>query len=280
MLILKATLNNPNVQVVDLIEQTHPLGRFSESILKSICSFENSPKGYAELYQTVLIDIPVGKYMSLFLKEEGDKTMSGTNEVKNLLEEMPITKLENSLRKYYLEDFYNFCTKEIGGETGIIMGELLKSKADQLAINITLNSFGTTLNDPNMRKDRQDLYPSLGNLYPIGFERLSFVSDEDELGEALRPFKQFSYLYNQYRNDEKTIDDLFFEKEVMENEIAFEGQFNYACFYSYIKLREAEIRNLLWICECIVQKSKSRLEDHFIPVFAKVSPWRAASQQT
>lgn len=32
-----------------------------ESTMRSIPSFEANPKGYADLYQTVLIDTPVGK---------------------------------------------------------------------------------------------------------------------------------------------------------------------------------------------------------------------------
>ena len=53
MLILKATMNNPNVSVAPLVEQVHPLGKFKSSTLKSIVAFESSAKGYAELYQTV-----------------------------------------------------------------------------------------------------------------------------------------------------------------------------------------------------------------------------------
>ena len=44
-----------------------------------------------------------------------------------------------------------FCQK-LGGETATIMGEILMAQADQRAINITLNSFHTPLNEPNMRE--------------------------------------------------------------------------------------------------------------------------------
>ena len=111
MLVLKATLNNPNVDVKDLIEQAHPLGKFKAATMRSICAFENTTKGYSELYQTVLVDTPIGKYFQQFLQEESDKMMQATGEVRNLLEEMPTTKLENSLRKLYLEDFFVFCQK-------------------------------------------------------------------------------------------------------------------------------------------------------------------------
>lgn len=37
--------------------------------------------------------------------------------------------------------------QKVGGDTAVVMGELLKARADAMAINITLNSFGTPLNE-------------------------------------------------------------------------------------------------------------------------------------
>jgi V-type H+-transporting ATPase subunit d len=247
---LKATLNNPNINVNALTEQLHPLGKFKEGIIRSICSFENSPRGYAELYHTVLVGIPVGKYMRIFITEEGERGMHATGQVRSLLEEMPTTKLENSLRKYYLEDAY--------------------------AINITLNSFNTPLNELNMRIDRQHLFPSIGHLYPDGFSRIAAVSNDDELGQALQYWKQYNAIFESYRSEEKTIDDLFYEKEVMECELAFEGQFSYACFYSFMRLKEAEIRNITWVSECIIQRAKTRIMQHYVPIFTRTANWRHA----
>lgn len=66
ILLLKGTLNNTNnsVNIQDLIKKCHPLGLFKESLMRSICTFENTPSGYAELYSTVLIDTPVGTFCS------------------------------------------------------------------------------------------------------------------------------------------------------------------------------------------------------------------------
>ncbi len=275
ILILKAVLNNPNAVVEDIISEAHPLGKLSESTLKSICAFENTPRGYSELYQTVLIDTPIGKYFKQFLAEESMKQTQDSGEVQNLLEEMPTTKLENSLRKLYLEDFHSFCVKNLGGETAVLMDILLKARADATAINITLNSFGTSLNEPSMRQsDRKMLYPSFGALYPEGTNALSFVGDEDELQAVLRNYPEYRSIFDKYVTEEKTIDDAFYEREVMLNEIAFDGQANYACFYAFVRLKEQEIRNLVWLCECIVQRQKSRMRQHYIPIFSQDSAWR------
>lgn len=37
--------------------------------------------------------------------------------------------------------------QQVGGDTAEIMGEILEARADRVAINITLNSFGTPLNE-------------------------------------------------------------------------------------------------------------------------------------
>ena len=69
-----------------------------------------------------------------------------------------------------------------------------------MAINITLNSFGTQLNDPNMRQsDRRMLYPSIGHLYPAGIELLSNVGDESELMQVLRPYVHYRNIFEQYQ---------------------------------------------------------------------------------
>jgi len=47
--------------------------------------------------------------------------------------------------------------------------------------------------------------------------------------------------------------------------MSFEQQFNYGVFYSYFKLKEQEIRNILWIAECILQDHKQDI-NHYIPL--------------
>ena len=198
MLILKAA-NNGRTDVADIIEQCHPLGRFDANTMRSIASFENTPEGHSELYRTVLVETPIGKYFERYLIEtKEDAKRQNAEERKNIffspyfvryylylvfdtyisvfnivhfwvqyfcfigqqiLNDESTTILEMWLTKLYLEDFYLFC-KELGGDTELVMCEILETRADTTAISITLNSFNTPLNEPKHLQDRADLYPS------------------------------------------------------------------------------------------------------------------------
>lgn len=276
MLLLRGTLSGRNVN--ELIAQCHPLGMFKESTMRNIPSFEANPRGYADLYETVLVDTPVGPYFQAYL-DQSASAIGAASEVRHVLEEVQIEILKNSLMKLYLEDFYSFC-ENLGGDTAEVMCGLLRARADRAAINITLNSFGTPLNDATMREtDRKRLYPSIGELYPAGTDLLSKVDDEAKLGQALSSYPQYNAIFEKFLNsspEEFSIDDEFYKREVQMYELAFENQMHFGCVYAYVKLKEQEIRNLVWISECILQRRKDQISN-FIPVFSRGSDWRAES---
>jgi len=91
MLLLKGALSGRDIN--ELMAQCHPLGMFKESVMRSIPTFEANAKGYQDLYQTVLVDTPVGPYFSMFLQEN-----SGHG-VRNILAEVEIEIIKSSLIK-------------------------------------------------------------------------------------------------------------------------------------------------------------------------------------
>ncbi len=273
MLLLRGSLSGRKID--DLMSQCHPLGMFKDSTMRSIPHFEASAQGYAELYETVLVDTPVGPYFQQYLDSESEM-LASAGEVKNVLEETQIEILRNSLMKLYLEDFYEFCEK-MGGITAEVMCHLLRCRADKFAISLTLNSFGTPLNEPAMRENtRRKLYPSFGTLYPGATDMLSKVDDDGKLVQVVSIYPAYRDMFDKFLNanpEEFSIDDEFYINDVKEHELAFENQCHLGVFYAYTKLREQEVRNLVWISECVLQRMKSEV-DKYIPIFSSQSMWR------
>jgi len=241
VLLITGTLHERDI--TELIEKCHPLGMFDAMASLSVAT------NVSELYNSVLVDTPLATYIQGCLSEED-------------LDEMNIEIIRNTLYKAYLEDFYAFC-KRMGGETEEVMCPILEFEADRRAINITINSFGTELT----KDDRAKLYPSFGMLFPEGAARLSKADDIEQVKQVLEVYG----LYRDLLKDgsgvtEASLEDGFFKHEVRLNTLAFMHQFHYGIFYSFVKLKEQEIRNIVWIAECIQQEQRSKI-DQYINIF-------------
>ncbi|MQM08601.1 hypothetical protein Taro_041457 [Colocasia esculenta] len=289
VLIVTGTLHERDVQ--ELLEKCHPLGMFDSIATLAVA------QNMRELYRLVLVDTPLAPYFSECITSESVAQKVGFVNMRcRDLDDMNIEIMRNTLYKAYLEDFYKFCQK-LGGATAEIMSDLLSFEADRRAINITINSIGTELT----RDDRRRLYSNFGLLYPYGHEELAVCEDTEQAsfggwGEKWTKMTAFGSLVNHqdcigdlgqsevrgvvekyppYQSifakisygESQMLDKAFYEEEVKRLCLAFEQQFHYGVFFAYIRLREQEIRNLMWISECVAQNQKSRVHDSVVFIF-------------
>ncbi|KZF25279.1 ATPase, V0 complex, subunit D [Xylona heveae TC161] len=260
-LLITGTLHERDTR--ELLERCHPLGWFET--MPVLCVATN----IEELYNSVLIETPLAPYFKGSLSHQD-------------LDELNIEIIRNTLYKNYLEDFYSWVNSHPelkGTPTSEVMSEVLEFEADRRSINITLNSFGTELS----KADRKKLYPNFGRLYPEGTLMLSRADDIEGVRIAVDGVADYKTFFDQTGLSQngpsgvgnmaggtgaegKSLEDLFYQKEMEISKMAFTRQFTHAVVYAWVKLREQEIRNITWISECIAQNQKERI-GNYISVF-------------
>ncbi|UYV60178.1 vha-16 [Cordylochernes scorpioides] len=231
MLLLGTLSGKP---VAELVAKCHPLGRFPN--MGTIGIATNS----SELYEAVLIDTPLAPYF---------KECSITEEK---LDELNIEVIRCVLYKSYIESFYDYC-QGLGDTTAEIMAELLKLECDRRAMTISLNSLGTGLS-----KDiKESLLPARGHLHPYYLPELAKIDDVEQLKTIVEGLPEYKGIFD---DGEENLEDKLIQKEVHMCIDSFLHQFHYGIFYAIFKLKQQEVTNLIWIAECITQKSRHKIE--------------------
>ncbi|XP_035774099.1 V-type proton ATPase subunit d-like [Anopheles albimanus] len=242
ILLITGTLHQRSI--CELISKCHPLGQFEQLGALPIAST------LTDLYYAILIDTPVAPFFADCLSVRD-------------LDEINAEVLRNTVYRAYLEAFHKFCSR-LGGATADVMCEMLAFEADRRAIIVTINAFDTLLT----KDDCVHLYPRCGRLHPDGLAALARATDYQQTKAAASYCVEYAAMFEEAeRNpDGRTLEDRFSGHEVKLHVRSFMQQYHFGVFYSYLRLREQEHRNILWIAECIAQKHRTRM-DHYIPIF-------------
>lgn len=75
ILIIKYSLNGQTMTASELEKECNPLGKIPTHIINAISTFDNSPKGFSDLFHVILVELPVGKYFCAYLNEQSHKSV-------------------------------------------------------------------------------------------------------------------------------------------------------------------------------------------------------------
>ncbi|KAH8335360.1 hypothetical protein KR074_000253, partial [Drosophila pseudoananassae] len=241
--LLIAGLNNRK-SMKRLLKMCHPLGFFDSLAAIEVAS--NS----AELFDMVLIDTPIAKFVAPELISQ------------NLLSN-DVEVVRATLYRYYLEHFYTYCMS-LGGTTATVMADLLAFEADRRSITIAVNALQS-----DMRPDeRMRMFPSCGYLPHAALHGMATAPDTERIREICNSFVTYGKMFDNIERDVDgmiTLEDRFLMVEAKKNVQSYMQQFHFGVFYSFIRLKQLECRNIVWISECISQRQTERI-NAFIPI--------------
>lgn len=171
--------------------------------------------------------------------------------IKKNIKENDFQMINAKLQKMLIEDFYN----EI--EDGYIK-EILKCEGDRKIIEIVLNTIESEIKG----LERAVMFPTVTSIDMGMRKKLSECMSYDEFRSIINCHHRLRKIIG--FEDEKIISSLIsLEVDTYYNSFSIFNDIS--CVYAYFKLKEQEIKNIIWIVECISMKNKNFVKDIIIP---------------
>lgn len=154
------------------------------------------------------------------------------DEVQNIFKEMRPENIRTSLKKMWLEDFYEFCTEKLNDTSSGILDDLLKFEADMRSIQAVYNTIGSRENSSTAKiaNTRKQLSPAMGYLYPDSQAILRTANTLDALKEAVKGVENYKDIVKdapdpqrrEEQNFATTLDDLMYDEEIKRYSLVFD----------------------------------------------------------
>lgn len=271
--LIQGVVNKKNY--AELYARADPLGHFEG--LAELANIKVEDVG-GDFFRTILQESPIGPYFETFIAatRPADQSQYSFGDATSYIAETNLDLMRCILKRRWLEDFYSFC-ESLGGTTSEVMTELLAKEADLRALSVVLNSptdqDARNAATAELASIREHLFAGFGTLYPSFVRAVVSEGDEDSIRRTLAPFRGLMNIYEQGRaladphmdrsgnSKLMSVEDLLFQARVAACEEAFSQMMQFGVFYSYIVLKEQEVRNLIWIADMLVLNEKSHINE-------------------